>query len=161
MPTVDASVKLAAQKAVRAAVRAGTLVRQPCEVCGSTVRVAGHHDDYSKPLEVRWLCARDHFIHHLNERKEAIILAETHLCPCCGRQIISQFTLCEICQTDYDLLEPIIHKGWISEHGTLTEEFNAILKRHFTHYQKKTNAKKRRPDRESGPHTLKSLRLSY
>ena len=47
--------KFAARWAVRSAIRSGTLVRQPCEICGST-DVHGHHDDYSQPLVVRWLC---------------------------------------------------------------------------------------------------------
>lgn len=41
------------------AVRIGYLVRQPCEVCGN-LTVDAHHDDYSKPLEVRWLCRTHH-----------------------------------------------------------------------------------------------------
>jgi hypothetical protein len=36
----------------------GTLIRQPCEICGK--KAQGHHEDYSKPLEVRWLCFRHH-----------------------------------------------------------------------------------------------------
>lgn len=36
-----------------------TLEQQPCEVCGEQ-RAHRHHDDYSKPLEVRWLCPRHH-----------------------------------------------------------------------------------------------------
>jgi hypothetical protein len=35
------------------------LVPQPCEVCGAT-KVEKHHPDYSKPLEVRWLCREHH-----------------------------------------------------------------------------------------------------
>jgi len=35
------------------------LKRQPCEVCGS-LDTQAHHDDYSKPLEVRWLCQLHH-----------------------------------------------------------------------------------------------------
>jgi len=41
------------------ALRSGTLIKSPCEVCGSLV-VDAHHNDYSKPLEVRWLCRTHH-----------------------------------------------------------------------------------------------------
>lgn len=37
----------------------GKIVRQPCEVCGSS-RTDAHHDDYDKPLAVRWLCRQHH-----------------------------------------------------------------------------------------------------
>ena len=37
--------------------------RKPCEVCGDTISEA-HHDDYDKPLDVRWLCFRHHRSHH-------------------------------------------------------------------------------------------------
>lgn len=42
----------------------GSLVRQPCENCGEAVAIA-HHDDYSKPLTVRWLCWSCHQYHHI------------------------------------------------------------------------------------------------
>lgn len=44
---------------VRYAVKMGRLIRLPCEVCGSPKSEA-HHDDYSKPLDVRWLCRPHH-----------------------------------------------------------------------------------------------------
>jgi hypothetical protein len=50
--------------AVNNAVRDGRLKREPCETCGSTTRVNGHHHDYSKPLEVRWLCPPCHAAEH-------------------------------------------------------------------------------------------------
>lgn len=48
---------------MRNAIRRGTLVRCPCEVCASD-RVEGHHDDYSSPLVVRWLCKKHHLEVH-------------------------------------------------------------------------------------------------
>lgn len=44
------------------AVRKGEVLRRPCEVCG---REDAHHDDYRKPLEVRWLCKPHHRDHHI------------------------------------------------------------------------------------------------
>lgn len=51
-------VKRRAQVAACNAVRDGRLVRKPCEICGRTAQA--HHDDYSKPLDVRWLCSAHH-----------------------------------------------------------------------------------------------------
>ena len=51
------------------AIKRGQLVRQPCEVCGAALDVEAHHDDYTKPLDVRWLCKRHHAEHHKNEKK--------------------------------------------------------------------------------------------
>jgi len=51
------------------AVRDGRLIKEPCEVCGAEY-VHGHHDDYSKPLDVRWLCPIHHKEHHDNETNQ-------------------------------------------------------------------------------------------
>jgi hypothetical protein len=51
--------KYAAWTAVGHAIRDKRLIRQPCEVCGDPKSQA-HHDDYSKPLDVRWMCFRHH-----------------------------------------------------------------------------------------------------
>jgi hypothetical protein len=51
----------AAHNAVARAIRSGKLVKGPCEVgVDCTGQVHAHHEDYSKRLEVRWLCARHH-----------------------------------------------------------------------------------------------------
>lgn len=52
-----------ARTAVGNAVRDGRLVVQPCEVCGSH-DVQAHHEDYSKPLGVMWLCFEHHRARH-------------------------------------------------------------------------------------------------
>jgi hypothetical protein len=50
------------------AIEAGILVRMPCEVCETINDVQAHHDDYNKPLDVRWLCRKHHREHHNNEK---------------------------------------------------------------------------------------------
>lgn len=51
------------------ALRTGKLKKLPCEVCGENDS-QGHHEDYSKPLEVVWLCS----IHHAEMHKKEIYL---------------------------------------------------------------------------------------
>ena len=45
------------------ALRSGRLIPQPCEKCGAA-KVEMHHEDYLKPLEVRWLCLPCHRREH-------------------------------------------------------------------------------------------------
>lgn len=40
-----------------------------CERCGSTRAIHGHHHDYSKPLDVEWLCAACHHSLHADQRQ--------------------------------------------------------------------------------------------
>jgi hypothetical protein len=55
-----------AHRAVGAAILSGDLVRLPCEACGSA-RTQAHHDDYLRPLDVRWMCVPCHRRwHHCN-----------------------------------------------------------------------------------------------
>lgn len=49
------------------AIKSGKLKRMPCEKCNK-IKVEAHHDDYSKPLDVRWLCKRCHDHHHVVKR---------------------------------------------------------------------------------------------
>ena len=57
--------KYRARTAVNNALRDGRLVKpDQCERCGTAGALHGHHDDYSKPLEVEWLCRSCHTTEH-------------------------------------------------------------------------------------------------
>ena len=59
----------AAHIALGNALRDGRVVRPAaCQACGAGGRIHGHHDDYAKPLEVRWLCSPCHTEAHHGER---------------------------------------------------------------------------------------------
>ena len=59
-----------AELRVARAVRAGVIIKSPCEKCGYQPAQA-HHDDYSQPLNVRWLCVKHHNEHHVEQRRIA------------------------------------------------------------------------------------------
>lgn len=44
--------------------REGRWHPQPCERCGTTRNVVGHHEDYTRPLDITWLCRSHHQIRH-------------------------------------------------------------------------------------------------
>ena len=47
------------------AIRDGKLIpASSCSICGSVEKIEGHHDDYTKPLDVRWLCEQCHKAWH-------------------------------------------------------------------------------------------------
>jgi ribosomal protein S27AE len=52
--------KAYAHYVVSNAIRYGKLVKNACEVCGAS-KVDAHHNDYTKPLEVVWLCHKCHY----------------------------------------------------------------------------------------------------
>jgi len=43
----------------------GLIQKQPCSVCGSSLNIEAHHENYSKPLDVIWLCRKHHKELHL------------------------------------------------------------------------------------------------
>lgn len=52
-------IKRLAKDAVHNAIRAGKLNKMPCVKCGIK-KAEGHHPNYTKPLEVIWLCKKHH-----------------------------------------------------------------------------------------------------
>lgn len=55
--------KIRAREILYDHVKRGNIKRERCEVCGKE-NAHAHHEDYSKPLEVRWLCRKHHRILH-------------------------------------------------------------------------------------------------
>ena len=61
-----------AQNLLETAIKQGAIERKThCEECGDTgefkdgrSKIQAHHDDYNKPLQVRWLCQPCHFKWH-------------------------------------------------------------------------------------------------
>lgn len=71
---VDPIVAQRARAAVWTEIWAGRMKRgQHCEKCKVKATdmfpMHAHHDDYSKPLAIRWLCASCHKRHHIALRK--------------------------------------------------------------------------------------------
>lgn len=58
--TGEAKTKYDARKAVHSARRRGQIKRGPCLFCGTTERIEAHHEDYSKPLAIVWVCKTHH-----------------------------------------------------------------------------------------------------
>lgn len=56
--------KRKAHHKVEIAIKKGKILKEPCTVCGSE-KSEGHHEDYSKPLEVIWLCRLHHKLRFL------------------------------------------------------------------------------------------------
>ena len=55
-----------ARKKLHEAVKAGKVTKSHwCEQCGSLIdSLDGHHKDYTKPLEAKWLCKKCHRKEH-------------------------------------------------------------------------------------------------
>jgi hypothetical protein len=61
-----------AHQAIKRALRHGVVVRPDvCESCKERVEPHAHHDDYTKPLDVRWLCRGCHVAEHGQEKSNA------------------------------------------------------------------------------------------
>ena len=73
-----------AHNLVEQAIVKGILIRKArCEICDDTgcfkdgrSKIQAHHDDYNKPLNVRWLCQKCH--HEWHKKYKAIGEIETH-----------------------------------------------------------------------------------
>lgn len=67
--------KYVAHYTYRNALSRGKIARpSKCSACGVACKPDGHHEDYSKPLEITWLCRKCHAIATADQKK--IVLPE-------------------------------------------------------------------------------------
>lgn len=59
----ESRAKIAARNAIKHLCRTGKIQRGQCEVCRAP-NAHAHHEDYSRPLDVRWLCSTCHGREH-------------------------------------------------------------------------------------------------
>jgi len=69
-----------ANAAVGQAKKNGELIPQPCSICGTTENIHAHHEDYEKPLDVIWYCAKHHKQRHA-EIGDALVDVKSGNCP--------------------------------------------------------------------------------
>jgi len=63
---IENKMKIRARRAVwywLTQAKTNRIKKLPCEVCGDT-KTDAHHSDYSKPLDIMWLCREHHFDWH-------------------------------------------------------------------------------------------------
>lgn len=85
-----------AYREVAKAILNGTLIRQRCEVDNCDKMGESHHEDYSKPLEVRWLCKVHHneahgkFAYVKNQDERFVFSREEYLKRHAARERVRQ-----------------------------------------------------------------------
>jgi len=63
MPEIEKGKRIKARAYLNHAIRDKMIEKLPCEICGDG-KSEGHHGNYDKPLEVRWLCKKCHMKEH-------------------------------------------------------------------------------------------------
>ena len=59
-------LKFRVEKKLSKAIKNGKIIRGKCEICGEK-NALGHHENYNKSFEVRWLCPLHHKHVHLGK----------------------------------------------------------------------------------------------
>ena len=45
------------------AIKKGILIKNPCVICGEN-KAEAHHNNYTNPFDITWLCRKHHIEHH-------------------------------------------------------------------------------------------------
>jgi hypothetical protein len=62
-------VKMSARSKLRYAVKVGKIIKpKVCQECSEPGELQGHHEDYTKPLDVDWLCRQCHMKRHRKDQ---------------------------------------------------------------------------------------------
>lgn len=61
--------KRSAHSKVSRAIKSGKLTKGDCSACGAKENIQGHHEDYTKPLDVIWFCVKCHGEYHRKQRE--------------------------------------------------------------------------------------------
>lgn len=64
-------MKMNARAYLRVYIKRGKVKKKPCIICGNE-KSEGHHKDYTKPLEVIWLCRAHHMRMHRKDEEIAL-----------------------------------------------------------------------------------------
>lgn len=107
MPPDGAKRKLWARRRTHKSIQTGVLIKPPsCSKCGTAGPVDAHHRDYSKPLEVEWLCRACHDVESRQARLIAVERQRKHFAPCaCGRKAVCR-GMCHRCQEYWRTHQP-------------------------------------------------------
>lgn len=62
LPESERSKRANARSYINHYLRDNKIQRPVCEICGD--KSEAHHDDYNKPLDVKWLCFKHHRLYH-------------------------------------------------------------------------------------------------
>lgn len=91
------------------AIAAGKLVRRPCRDCGVT-KVHGHHTDYTKPLDVTWLCPQHHRQEHIRLQRLGVEIP--------GRETLARAVSLRFIRADHRIVKALKQK--LGVHSTTT-----------------------------------------
>lgn len=96
-PIAYLKAQASAEHKAREAIASGYIERTPCEICGKTPTHA-HHDDYNKPLQVRFLCPSCHKKWH--NTNEPIRVSGEKECGICQRKFIPDDSHWKFCSDE-------------------------------------------------------------